>query len=267
MPLYTDQTGHILQLNAPPQRIISLVPSQTELLYDMGLATRIAGITKFCVHPEEAFLSKTRVGGTKTVKMDVIRQLQPDLIIANKEENVKEQIEELRSQYPVWTSDIGNLDEACAMMTGIGEITNANEAAAGIVATIRKGFEQLQPVTPLRVAYLIWQKPFMTIGGDTFIGDMLQRCGFVNVFGDRSRYPETSVEEIQAARCDLLLLSSEPFPFREKHVQEWQQQLPGAKVLLADGEMFSWYGSRLRLSSQYFSQLQTSILNNPLHHV
>lgn len=260
MPLYTDQTGHTIRLEEAPRRIVSLVPSQTELLYDAGLGDRIAGITKFCIHPRQPLTGKTRVGGTKTVKMDIVRQLQPDLIIANKEENVQEQVEELRRMYPVWTSDINHLGDACDMISAIGDITGASPATTQIIASIRSGFAGLQPLyPPCRTAYLIWQKPFMTVGGDTFINDMLQRCGFENIFARRTRYPETSVEELQAAQCQLLLLSSEPFPFKEKHAKEWEQRLPGARILLVDGEMFSWYGSRLRLAPGYFSGLVKNI--------
>lgn len=260
MPLYTDQLNHIVQLAGPPRRMVSLVPSQTELLYDLGLGDRIAGITKFCVHPRQTSFAKLRIGGTKSVKMDLVHQLQPDLIIANKEENEKEQVEELRRHYPVWTSDINNLDDAYRMIAAIGDITGTAAEAAQITETIRYGFAQLPPLhPPRRAAYLIWQKPFMTVGGDTFIGDMLQRCGLTNVFAGHTRYPEISVEDLRAAQCGLLLLSSEPFPFKEKHVNEWEQLLPGAKVLLADGEMFSWYGSRLLLAPEYFGQLLKNV--------
>jgi len=262
MPLYTDQLNHIIQLDNPPKRIVSLVPSQTELLYDLGLGNQIAGITRFCVHPRNAFTPKMRIGGTKSVKTDLVRQLQPDLIIANKEENVKDQVEELRRDYPVWTSDINNLEDAYDMMAAIGHLTGTEPEAAQIIDTIKAGFAQLSPaaVPPHRTAYLVWQKPFMTIGGDTFIHDMLQRCGFINIFAHHLRYPEITPEELQAAQCDLLLLPSEPFPFKEKHVKEWEQRLPDAKVLLTDGEMFSWYGSRLLLAPEYFRRLQEQLL-------
>ncbi|HEY4147552.1 MAG TPA: helical backbone metal receptor [Chitinophagaceae bacterium] len=257
MPLHTDQLHRSIRLDNPPQRIVSLVPSQTELLYDLGLDDRVAGITKFCVHPNQWFTSKTRVGGTKTVKMEIIDRLQPDLIIANKEENVQEQVEELALRYPVWTSDINNLEDAFRMMAGIGQLTGRPTEAAAIIHTAKSRFLQLPvPRIRRRAAYLIWQNPWMTIGGDTFINDMLQRCGWDNVFADRRRYPVVTPEELAAAGCQLVLLSSEPYPFKEKHVHEWEQRLPGAKVVLADGEMFSWYGSRLLHAPEYFMQLQ-----------
>jgi ABC-type Fe3+-hydroxamate transport system substrate-binding protein len=257
MPSYTDQLHRNIRLDTPPQRIVSLVPSQTEFLYDLGLGDRVAGITKFCVHPAQWFASKTRVGGTKTVKMEIIDRLQPDLIIANKEENVQEQVEELALRYPVWTSDINNIEDAYRMMAGIGELTGHPAEAANIIHTVKSRFLQLPaPRIRRKAAYLIWQNPWMTVGGDTFINDMLQRCGWDNVFADRRRYPAVTPEELAAAGCQLVLLSSEPFPFKEKHVLEWKQRLPGVKILLADGEMFSWYGSRLLHAPGYFMQLQ-----------
>ncbi len=276
MPFFTDQTGRTVSV-ASANRIVSLVPSQTELLHDLGLGEKVAGITKFCVHPDEWFRTKTRVGGTKQLKQDVIRELHPDLILANKEENSKEQIEELATDYPVWISDIHNLDDACEMITEIGRITRTGPAAQKIVSGIRENFSGLnaqnsKSLVPdklllkssgrrarLKSAYLIWQKPYMTAGGDTFIHAMLEAAGFENMFAGRTRYPETSIEELRDAGCECLLLSSEPFPFKQQHLQELQQQLPGSKILLVDGEMFSWYGSRLLQAPGYFISLQREI--------
>jgi len=237
-------------------RIVSLVPSQTELLYDLGLDEQVVGITKFCVHPQQWFHSKTRVGGTKSVHIDRVMALQPDLIIANKEENIKEQVDALAAQFRVWTSDISNLTQAIQMIESIGQMTRTVTRATAIADTIRHRFAQLTPQpVPVRTAYLIWQDPYMTVGGDTFIHDMLTRCGFENIFGDLQRYPSITVEEIKNRHCQLLLLSSEPFPFKQQHINELQQQLPSTKILLADGEMFSWYGSRLLLAPAYFELL------------
>ena len=143
MPVFIDQTGRSISLADTPQRIISLVPSQTELLFDLGLDKEVTGITKFCIHPKEWLRTKTRVGGTKQLKMDIIHQLQPDLIIANKEENVKEQIEELQQHYPVWISDVNNLNHAHEMIQQIGSITNKQQQANKINSNIRENFSQL----------------------------------------------------------------------------------------------------------------------------
>lgn len=257
MPIYTDQTGNKISLAAAPSRIVSLVPSQTELLFDLGLGDAVIGITTFCVHPQQWFHNKIRIGGTKTPHIEQIKALQPDLIIANKEENVKEQVDALAASYPVWVSDISNLEQALEMIGSIGAITATAEKAQTMIAAIKKGFEQLPEMTsPIRTAYLIWQDPFMTIGSDTFIHDMLAHGGFENIFADRQRYPSITIEEIKNRHCDLVLLSSEPFPFTQKHLEALQKQLPSIKMLLANGEMFSWYGSRLLLAPEYFTLLR-----------
>src|SRR5258705_7132331 len=148
MPVFKDQTGRSITLIKTPQRIISLVPSQTELLYDLGLHGEVIGITKFCVHPKEWFHSKTRVGGTKQLRIDIIDQLKPDLIIANKEENLKEQIEELEKHYPVWISDVHNLDDAACMITDIGGMVNKEKEATRIIDGIKISFSQLTTIGP-----------------------------------------------------------------------------------------------------------------------
>lgn len=262
MPLYNDQLGRTIEITQPPRRIISLVPSQTELLFDLGLDEEVVGITKFCVHPGHWFKTKTRVGGTKQLHLEKIKELQPGLIIANKEENVREQIEELAKDFPVWISDINNLEDALEMIASIGEITNKKNQATEITNQIEERFLQLQTTNhKLQTCYLIWKDPYMTIGGDTFINDMLRRCGLHNIFEDQKRYPEISIEQLQTTNCQLLLLSSEPYPFSQKHIDELQPLLPHTKIILVDGEMFSWYGSRLLKAPAYFEQLQNQILS------
>ncbi|HLY68469.1 MAG TPA: helical backbone metal receptor [Puia sp.] len=256
MLVFTDQLGSAVSLQSLPKRIISIVPSQTELLFDLGLDEEIIGITRFCVHPEKWFHPKTRVGGTKQLHLDIIHELGPDLIIANKEENTKEQIEELEKHFPVWISDIKTLKDALSMISSIGEITGTQPAAQKIISLIIKNFGELKPKSKkIKTAYFIWQNPYMAAGGDTFINEMMSHCGFDNVFGHAARYPETQIEELSRKNCQWLLLSSEPFPFKQKHVEELNNQLPGVNILLVDGEMFSWYGSRLIHAPFYFSML------------
>ena len=250
-------------LNYNPKRIISVVPSQTELLSDMGLQTETVGITKFCVHPNAWFKTKTSVVGTKTINLKTIDELQPDLIIANKEENVKEQIEQLALKYPVWLTDVNNFEEALLMIGDIGILTGKEKEALSIINQIKKAFTTLLKIEkPLKTAYLIWQKPYMTIGGDTFINDMLTHCGFENVFADKTRYPEIKIEDLLFANCQLLFLSSEPYPFKQKHLDELKTHLPQTKILLVDGEFFSWYGSRLLKAPEYFNKLINSVTDN-----
>ncbi len=262
MPLFTDQTGRTVTLSSTPQRIISLVPSQTELLADLGLEKEVIGITKFCVHPQQWFHSKTKVGGTKQLKADIIQQLQPDLVIANKEENVKEQIEEIEKHYPVWTSNVNGLDDAYEMIEQIGIITGKQKTATQIIEQIKGNFSQLSTHSPpLATCYLIWKDPFMTVGSDTFIHSMMEKAGLKNIFADKKRYPEVPVSRLQTPNYELLLLSSEPFPFRQKHFEDLRAQGIKAKMLLVDGEMFSWYGSRLIKAPAYFRELWRLIDN------
>lgn len=256
----TDQTGQKIALKGPPQRIISLVPSQTELLFELGLDKETIGITRFCIHPESWYRTKNRIGGTKDLHLDKIRNLQPDLVIANKEENTREQVEEISKFCPVWTSDIANLTDALEMIRGIGlltgKIVSSNRLASAIEADLTIVSKEF---IVLNAVYLIWKEPYMTVGGDTFINDMMKICGLNNVFGHKFRYPEVTVEEIKAVSSNVVLLSSEPYPFREKHIGILEQQLPGVKVVLADGEMFSWYGSRLLHSANYFRYLRAHL--------
>ncbi len=255
---FTDQIGHTITLDAPPQRIISVVPSQTELLYDLGAG--VAGITKFCIHPPAWFREKPRIGGTKQLHMDRIAALQPDLIIANKEENEKEQIEALAQEYPVWTSNIRTLEESLEMITLLGEVLGRKEAADAMAGRIADGFTSVSPLTPaIPTAYFIWRDPWMVAGGDTFINDMLHRCGLRNVFADENRYPIVSLAQLAASGVKLVLLSSEPYPFKEKHIAEIKAYIPDADIALVDGEMFSWYGSRLLHAPAYFNTLLTRL--------
>jgi ABC-type Fe3+-hydroxamate transport system substrate-binding protein len=260
MAVFIDQTGRSITLNKTPQRIISLVPSQTELLFELGLKEEVIGITKFCVHPAEWFRTKTRIGGTKHLKLDVIYRLQPDLIIANKEENVKEQVEELEKYFPVWISDVNNLNDAYTMIEQIGLLTWKQQPANEIMLQAKEGFAKLPTQdSQLRTAYLIWQNPYMTVGGDTFIHSMLEAAGFENMYADKIRYPEITIDELRITNCQLLFLSSEPYPFKQKHVAELQSALPNTKIILVDGEMFSWYGSRLLQAPAYLSNLKNQL--------
>lgn len=254
MPDYQDPTGHSFSLSSFPQRIISLVPSQTELLYDLQLGDRVAGITKFCIHPTEWFRSKTRVGGTKDPHLSIIRSLAPDLIIANKEENRKEDIEILQKEFPTYTSIVDNIAQALEMISFIGGLTGTQEKAGSVLQQI-KGSLTIQTNAKHRAAYLIWKDPYMTIGGDTFIHDMMRIAGLENVFASQTRYPVTDINEIKELAPNYLLLSSEPYPFKEKHRQELQEALPETKVMIVDGEMFSWYGSRMLQAGDYLKQL------------
>lgn len=247
------------RLAYPPQRIVSLVPSITELLYHLDLQQETVGITKFCIHPAEWFQSKTRVGGTKHIHADRIQSLQPDLIIANKEENVREQVASLAADYPVWLTDVTTLPDACAMIREIGSLTHRSQLAGTLAHSIEQSFAAYQPNQQRTAAYLIWREPYMTVGADTFIHDLMARAGLINVFAHLNRYPVITVTDIRNRQPDALLLSSEPYPFAEKHIQELKQALPHTAIHLVDGELFSWYGSRLQHTVPYFQQLNAAL--------
>lgn len=250
-----DQMGRELRVPEFPKRIISLVPSQTELLYHLGLGDRVVGITKFCVHPAEWLKTKTIIGGTKKFRFDVIAELQPDLIIGNKEENYQEGIEELASQYPVWMSDIFDLKDALQMIAEVSAICNKVQEGAALVQEINKELQSLEKKPLGSVLYLIWKKPYMAAGPGTFIHEVLDVAGFDNCVMT-ARYPEISESELVEMNPKHILLSSEPYPFKEQHMAELQQILPEAKVRLVDGEIFSWYGSRLLKLPAYLKTLQ-----------
>ncbi|MCZ4244342.1 helical backbone metal receptor [Pedobacter punctiformis] len=260
---FTDQLGQEITINFPPQRIISVVPSQTELLFDLGLDQEIIGLTKFCIHPIEKFAERTKVGGTKKLNIDLIRDLKPDLIIGNKEENTQSDIEELAIDFPVWMSDIFTLDDAMKTISQIGALVDRVPEASYLNHLINAGFTDLKTLAlqnyiNKKMAYLIWRKPYMAAGKNTFIDDVLLSNGMTNVVS-QSRYPSVTLSELKALNPELILLSSEPYPFAEKHIEEINMVLPNAKIMLVDGEMFSWYGSRLVKAVQYFFEFQKEL--------
>ncbi len=256
MKTYKDQMNNVIRLEETPRRIISLVPSQTQLLHFFGLEDEVVGITKFCIHPDDWFREKDRVGGTKSVNLDKVKALKPDLIIGNKEENQQEDILALQEIAPVWMSDIYTLDDALKMIQSVGEITGKNEKAESLVERIQEAFDNLRRFAGKlssygnSVIYFIWKGPDMTSGTETFIDDMLTQCGLINVKTE-GRYPLASGNE----QPDYVFLSSEPYPFKENHIEAFQQVYPDAKIVLVDGEMFSWYGSKLADAPSYFKSL------------
>lgn len=259
---FTDQINHTIELKKTPQRIISVVPSQTELLYNLGLNDEVIGITKFCVHPNNWFENKTRVGGTKNLNIKKIEALQPDLIIANKEENTEEEIKLLQQKFSVWTSNISTLENSLSMIKSVGKIIGKDEAATALCLAITNEFDKYKSHfnTSFSALYLIWKNPYMSVGNDTIIHHLMNYCGFKNVLANKTRYPEIDVAEIYKLQPAFIFLSSEPYPFKEKHIKELQEIVPKSKIILVDGEFFSWYGSRLKDAPLYFYKLR-SMLN------
>lgn len=240
-----DQMGTVLELSEIPQRIVCLVPSITELLVDLGLESAIVGCTKFCVRPLHLRSRQRIVGGTKNIRLEKVKELSPDLIIANKEENTREDVEYLAGQFPTWVSQVRTVTEAEEMITRLGRLFATEGRAKAIIAANRKTLDLHRLPTTQKSLYLIWREPWMSVGGDTYIHDVMQQLGYVNVVGDQLRYPSLSVDEISELAPTRIMLSSEPYPFKQEHLEEWKELLPHVKVELVDGEFFSWYGSRL----------------------
>ncbi|WP_373707548.1 ABC transporter substrate-binding protein [Kaistella sp.] len=235
-------------------KIISLVPSITETLFDFGLtANEVIGRTKFCIHPSDLVKNVEVIGGTKNLNIEKIRSLKPDLIIANKEENEKLQVEELMKDFKVWVTDIETLEDNQDFISDLGTLLNKENLALDFNRKIASVFTDIKLSDSKKVAYLIWKNPYMTVGSDTFINEVLVRSGFENLFKDRTRYPEISVEELKDA--DLIFLSSEPFPFQQKHIDELLLELPNKEMILVDGEAFSWFGTHLIKVGDYLKEL------------
>lgn len=235
-------------------RIVSLVPSITQTLFDFGLDhSEIVGRTKFCIHPADRVKEVSVIGGTKNLKPDKIKALKPDLIIANKEENDREQVLELEKEFRVWVTDIKTLEDHKSFLHELGQVLHKPDEATHFIQKTDNIFGGIKPGKSIPTAYLIWKGPYMTVGGDTFIHDIMSRLGLLNIFGKQLRYPTVEFSELQTA--ELVLLSSEPYPFKQKHIAELQEQLPNATIMLADGEAFSWYGTRILQYGSYFHQL------------
>ncbi|WP_418602596.1 ABC transporter substrate-binding protein [Hwangdonia sp.] len=259
-----DQLQRKLQLKTTPRRIVSLVPSQTELLVDLGLEANIVGVTKFCVHPVHLKKTKAIVGGTKQIHIDKIRSLNPDVILCNKEENTKEIVEACARICNTHVSDIFTIEDSLELIHQYGMLFNKNEDALKIVNHIKKETDNfktfIQKKPTLKVAYFIWKNPWMVAANNTFINYLLALNHLKNVYETQNRYPEIELNNTAINKeVDVVLLSTEPFPFNHSHKKEVQAFYPNAKVVIADGEMFSWYGSRLTKAFAYFKNLRLNL--------
>ncbi len=240
-------------------RIVSLVPSLTELLIDMGLKQQLVGRTRFCIKPADEVGDIPIMGGTKNPRLDKIYESAPDLVIANKEENRKEHIEELKNVTEVDVTDIASIEDALITIHELGLKLGTPGRAKQLINKINSALDQRPEEPSQRAAYFIWKDPYMTVGRNTYIHSVMEHWNLVNVFGDLSRYPKVTFGDIQARQPELLLLSSEPFPFKEKHLSAFENAFPDARILLVDGEWFSWYGSRMASSFQQLNVWRKAI--------
>ena len=258
MPTVTDARGHDITLDGPPRRIVSLVPSQTELLAHLGLDDAVVGITRFCERPEHWRSEKPIVDGTKEVDIDTVRDLDPDLILANHEENTEEDVAALDDIAPVFVTEVKTVEEALQMIRTVGTLTDTSSQTSALAGKIISRFESLPDFAPLRAVYLIWREPYMTVGADTFIHDVMGWGAFENVYGDQTRYPEVSIDELTERDVDVVLCSSEPFPFhqKDKFTADLKEALSDTPVEVVDGQPFSWYGPRLLETPSYLKTLR-----------
>lgn len=253
--LISSDNLQIINQISPVKRVVSLVPSLTETIASLGGKNKLVGITRFCKYPLGIRQGRKLIGGTKSLNIQEIEALSPDLILAVKEENNQNEVLALAEKFSVVVFDISALDDSLAMIEIIGILLGQSDAAIQLIQKIRTAFDQV----PLRkipdTIYLIWRKPWMAAGKDTFINDMLKRVGFENRI--EGRYPE--ITDVELSKAKIILLSSEPYPFSENHQKELHEQYPDKTIMLVDGEMFSWYGSRLLLAADYFTSLQQKL--------
>ncbi len=256
MPLLTDARGHQLHLDRSPRRMVSLVPSQTELLAYLGLDETVVGITRFCERPEHWQDEKAIVGGTKEVDIERVRALDPDLILANQEENTAADVDALNDIASVFVTEVKTVTGALDMIRTVGTLTDTSAQTSTLAGKIISRFSDLPDFSPIRAAYLIWREPYMTVGGDTFIHDVMSWGGFENAYADQTRYPEVSLDELADADLDVVLCSSEPFPFHQKDefTKPLRDALSDTPIELVDGQPFSWYGPRLLDTPDYLQE-------------
>lgn len=256
MVALTDASGVRLAVTRPPRRIVSLIPSTTETLCALGLADALVGVTNYCREPADVVRTKTRIGGEKDPDLEAILALQPDLVIANVEENEATHVAALRARdVPVWVTYPRTVAEAIRMIRELGELTGTAARAAAIADECEAMLERVSADRAgrraRRVFYAIWREPWMTIGRDTYIHDMLRVCGGANVFADRpERYPTVTLEDVAAREPDVILLPDEPYRFRRTHVSELARydHMPAVReqrIHLVDGKPFSWHGPRI----------------------
>ncbi|MHC0036919.1 ABC transporter substrate-binding protein [Pseudoneobacillus sp. C159] len=255
-----DHLGRTVEFPFPPSRIISLAPGMTDTLYSLQLANEIVGRTRYCTHPKDKVQQAEAIGGTKQIHLDKIRALRPDLILAEKEENTKEMVEVLEKEFPVYVAEVQSVQDAYKMISDLGELTNRQTESKRLLADIQAAFQSLPKAHGKKVAYVIWKKPYMVVGSNTYIHSLLEMLGFENAFSSfEGRYPTVTEVDIKKAKLDYLFLATEPFPFKDEHVVEFSDMMPDVKTMILDGEMF-WYGPRMMEAVGYFKSI---FINDP----
>lgn len=250
-----DHLGRTVTYDFPPKRIISLCPGITETLFALHLQDEMIGRTRFCIYPENEVDAIRAVAGTKDINEQAIHDVQPDLIIVEKEENTDEIVKTLEQYYPVYVAEVQSIKDAYRMIHDIGNITNRDAEAHALNTSIQEEFNAFPQADGKRVAYVIWKKPYMVVGKDTYIQSVLNEMGFVNPFTQfEGRYPAVTEDDFKEAKLDYILLASEPYPFKDKHKAEFLAMMPDVTPIVVEGEMF-WYGPRMIKGIRYFKNL------------
>ncbi len=254
---FTDHLGRAVNIDRPLRRIVSLCPSITQTLFALSAGDRLIARTRYCIHPQPDVQVVPAMGGTRTIDVQRIASLQPDLVLADKEENPRDAVEALAERFPTFVVDVRSFDHALQTVRDLGALTENSAHADAMVGAIQQAFNRLDPVRPpLPTACLIWRDPFMAAGGDTFINAMLQTCGLRNVCVSLpGRYPELSADHLASLQPRLVLLTSEPYPFLPTHIEELQEMIPAASILLVDGRMLAFYGSSMIEAAGYLKDL------------
>lgn len=259
-----DARGRRIDLAVPPRRIVCLVPSITETVFALGRGDAVVGVTDYCVHPASEVGTRTRVGGTKNPKLNLVRALRPDLVIANREENRRRDVERLEETgVAVWVTYARGVDEAIREIRVLGRVLGVPEAASAILRDVDSGRASARARTTEprpRVVALVWKRPYMSVNGDTFAHDLLVESGGENPFATRERrYPRIREAEIEEARPDVILLPTEPYAFGERDRQEvLSVRCPASesgRVHIVEGELLSWYGPRMGRALRTFARL------------
>lgn len=259
MKKIVDHLDRTVTYSFPPKKVISLAPAITDTMYSLGLEKEIVGRTRFCIHPHDKVEQALNIGGTKDIKLDRIHQLKPDLIIAEKEENTKEIVEELEQHYPVFVFEVQTVDDAFRMIDDLGHIVDRQEEATRLIEKIKALFIEIPHAKGKRVAYVIWKRPYMVVGKHTYIQSLLEKMGFINPFSTfEGRYPVVTECDLKDAHLDYLFLATEPYPFRQKDIAPMADLLPGVQSMIVDGEMF-WYGVKMIEAVPYFKRAFTDL--------
>ncbi len=256
-----DQIGRNIKLETTPQKIVSLVPSITYTLYTLGLNSEVKGITRFCKYPEEWKKEKKIIGGTKQLKMEKIKEIAPDLILANKEENTKTEIEKLAKEFKVFVSDVKDFQSNMEFINKLGQLFNLENQAKNLISQIQQERKKFRNKLSGNVVYFIWKDPWMSVGNDTFIHEMLREIGLKNYFSEQKRYPHVDMKKLINDPPDYIFLSSEPYPFKNKHKQELAKYFPNTKIILVKGEPFTWFGAYQKEAYSYFNLIKHTINN------